>query len=101
MTAERVVGSIRQAAARRDEVVSASARRRHEQKLEQLGIAGDAEAPRVERRRLAWQPLWLAVLEGRGGRRTVAVDLSLGRRDDEVEELLTGQISTVEAAVVA
>ncbi len=101
MTAERVVGSIRQAAARRDEVVSESARRRHEQRLERLGIARDAEAPRVERRRLAWQPLWLAVLEGRGGRRIVAVDLSLGRRDDEVEELLTGQISTVEAALAA
>lgn len=101
MTAERVVGSIRQAAARRDEVVSESARRRHEERLEELGVDGDAEAPRIERRRLAWQPLWLAVLEGRGGRRVVAVDLSLGRRDDEIEELLTGQISTVEAALTA
>lgn len=98
-TAEWIAGAIRQAATRRDEVVSEGARRRHQERLEQLGVPPDAEAPRVERRQLVWQPLWLALLDGRRGRRIVAVDLSTGRRDEHVEELLTENLGVVEGAL--
>ena len=98
-TAERIEGAIRAAARRRDEVVSAAARRRHERRLEELGLPAEAASPRVEGRRLVWQPLWLALLESRAGRRAVAVDLAAGRRDPELEELLTGRAADVEAAL--
>ena len=99
VAAGALVGGLRQAAARRDAVVTGPAQDRHAAHLERLGIPPEAVAVTVEGSRLVHLPYHLALLTSGRGARIVAVDAHRGAIGAAMGEVLTGVIGSVVRAV--
>jgi len=92
--AGKLTAAVRRAVQRRHEVVTPTAQDRYADRLEALGLPGDAVTITVEDIRLLHCPFHLALLESGRGARLVAVDGHLGELSS-LGPALTGVIGSV------
>ncbi|HEY3240678.1 MAG TPA: restriction endonuclease, partial [Acidimicrobiia bacterium] len=92
---------LRNAAQRRQAVVTAAAQQRYAAQLEAFGLPGDAASLVVESTRAIHVPYHLALLSGPGGARIVAVDATTGTLAPGMGEVLTGAIGALRHALDA
>jgi len=90
---------LRNAAQRRQAVVTAAAQQRYAAQLEAFGIPGDAASLVVETSRAVHVPYHVAVLSGPAGARVVAVDATTGTLAGGMGAVLTGAIGALRAAL--
>jgi Restriction endonuclease len=93
--AAKLVAAVRRAVARREEVVSPTARDRYAVRLEELGVPEGAHSVTVEEAGLAYWPFYLALLTTGTKARLVAVDGHLGVPSPTTGTLLTGTVGYV------
>ena len=86
---------LRNAAQRRQAVVTAAARQRYAMQLEAFGLPGDAASLVVESTRAVHVPYHVALLSGPAGVRIVAVDATSGTLAPGMGEVLTGAIGAL------
>jgi Restriction endonuclease len=94
VSAGKLAAAVRRAVQRRDEVVTRSARDRYAERLEALGLPGDAETITIDEVRLLHHPFHLALLQSGTGARLVAVDAHRGAISP-LGPALTGVIGSV------
>ncbi len=80
-------------------VTTDAAKARHAQKLAGLGVPWPCVGVSVERVDPTWWPVWVALLEGRGVQRLVAVDGTTGAADPRLSAVLTSAMSHVRDAL--
>jgi hypothetical protein len=80
-------------------VTTDAAKARHAQKLAGLGVPWPCVGVSVEQVDPTWWPVWVALLEGRGVQRLVAVDGTTGTADPTLSAILTSTMSHVRDAL--
>jgi len=90
---------LRDAAQRRQVVVSAAAQQRYASQLEAFGVPGHASSLVVEAARAVHVPFHVALLSGPVGARVVAVDATTGTLAGGMGAVLTGAIGALRAAL--